>query len=115
MEIIKGFFNNQWEANKENLEEWIDLIGNRTVWLKIHYNQKYIPPVTHLEFLYMPFDETLVLKFFLLDFFNLFDKKIPVNLDCFPVPVKKHKEKGLEHRFMGTQYFDKNDILLKNI
>lgn len=42
------------ETTKDNLEEWIDLDGTRTVWLKINYNQKYIPPITHLEFLHMP-------------------------------------------------------------
>ena len=53
LEIINGYFNNQIDTNKDNLEEWIDLDGTRTVWLKINFNQKYIPPITHLEFLYM--------------------------------------------------------------
>lgn len=42
------------DHTKDNQEEWIDLDGTRTVWLKVNYNQKYIPPITHLEFLYMP-------------------------------------------------------------
>ena len=54
LEIINGYFNNQIDTNKDNMEEWIDLDGTRTVWLKINFNQKYIPPITHLEFLYMP-------------------------------------------------------------
>jgi len=68
LEIINGYFNNQMDANKDNLEEWIDLDGTRTVWLKINYNQKHIPPITHMEFLYMP-QEGEHLVFFLMEFF----------------------------------------------
>ena len=59
------------DSSKDNLEEWIDLDGTRTLWLKIGFNQKYIPPITHLEFLYMPFEaENLVYLFIINDLFK---------------------------------------------
>ena len=64
LEIIHGFLHNVESFTKDPSEEWIDLDGTRTVWLKISYNQRGVPPVTHLEFMYIPMEaENIVDKY----------------------------------------------------
>lgn len=78
MEIVFGYYGGNVEANlnKEN-EKWLDMDGTKTVWLRILYNQKNTPAITHLKFMYMPFEgDHLVLTsedYFL---FSMFKKKL---------------------------------------
>jgi hypothetical protein len=57
LEIVFGYYGGNVEANlnKEN-EKWLDMDGTKTVWLRILYNQKSSPAITHLKFMYMPFE-----------------------------------------------------------
>ena len=55
LEIYFGYYNGDLEKLEKEYEQWINLDGAKTVWLKILYNQKG-PPITHIEFLYMPIE-----------------------------------------------------------
>ena len=57
LEIVFGYYGGNVESNlnKEN-EKWLDMDGTKTVWLRILYNQKNSPAITHLKFMYMPFE-----------------------------------------------------------
>ena len=55
LEIYFGYYNGDLDKLEKEYEQWINLDGAKTVWLKILYNQKG-PPITHIEFLYMPIE-----------------------------------------------------------
>eukprot|EP00825_Cyclidium_porcatum_P049253 TRINITY_DN8465_c0_g1_i1.p2 TRINITY_DN8465_c0_g1~~TRINITY_DN8465_c0_g1_i1.p2 ORF type:complete len:251 (-),score=52.20 TRINITY_DN8465_c0_g1_i1:1086-1838(-) len=74
LDIIVGFYNENSQQNMVDNEVWIDFDGTSTLWLKCTYNQKSYG-ITKVNFYYFKYENNLL--------------RIPLELDCQPVPVKK--------------------------
>jgi hypothetical protein len=60
LEIITGPLPENLE-NSLIQEEWVDLDGCQNLWLRLFYNQKNSPAITHMHFAYMHFEKEDVL------------------------------------------------------